>query len=186
MKQLITLILLVLFAQTSLAAGAGPVVVDWSFILLQVINFVVFIAILGFLCYKFLPNQMVNFKEDYLAKASEAKAKFEEAKRTKEDLERKLKELEQNYDETLKKAKLEAQELKLSKVKKAEKQAGMMDKDLNEQIIALKRSYWLEVKTSLINQAVGELKDEFSTKIDPAVLKKLQDDFVSKINARVS
>jgi len=186
MKYLMILISLVLFSQNSMAAGNGPVTVDWGFISLQVINFVVFISIIGFLCNKFLPNIMSNFKEDYLAKASEAKAKFEEAKRTKEDLQRKLLELEQNYDETLKKAKSEAQDLKLSKVQKAEKQAGMMDKDLDEQIIALKRAYWLEVKTSLINQAVSELKDEFSTKIDPAVLKKLQDDFVSKINARVS
>ncbi len=181
------LALLVLFvSQSALAAGGGPVKIDWDFITLQLINFGAFMAIVVYLGRKFLPGVMVNFKDDYMSKASAAKARFEEAKRAKEDLEKKLRDLEMNYDDILNKAKKEAEELRLAKVSKAEKQAGLMDKDLSEQITTLKRSYWLEVKTNLINQAVTELKDEFSTKIDPAVLKKLQDDFVNKMNARVS
>lgn len=167
------------------AGGASSGEIPVKTIILQCINFSIFFALMFYIGRKSIPPYLADFKSNYLEQAQIALSKYEEAKRTKEDLEKKIKDLNLTYKDTLSKAQAEAENMTRDKIASANSQANKMQMDLSDHIESLKRSYWVQLKKQLVDGSISELREEFSEKVEESVLKKLQEDFIVKMDARV-
>lgn len=176
------------FALTLLASGAAhaasgghgdggiPAAVYW-----QALNFVLFAALLWFLLRKKVPayfkERAANFNMA-LAKAEKARLEAEAQKR---EIEQRLKTLQASADQSVAQAKAEAEELRKKILREAEELSVRMKEDARRTAeIELQRAK-TELREEVLAQAVTAAKQILSEKIAETDQKRLQSEFVEKI-----
>ena len=165
------------------AGGGEGVPID--FIKLQVINFVVFVALIVLLV-KFKVNPILAVqKEEYVLKANEAIKKLEESRAERDELKQKLSNLKKDLDKNLKEAEELSQQKYRAHVAATKEATQRMNKDLEHQMNVMKQIYWSRLKGDLFDSSVVELTKEIEESMDSVAVEQLQKSFVERMDVRV-
>ena len=177
-------LLIICFSVTSFAAGGGDAI-PMDFIKLQVINFAVFIVLIGLLIKLKVNPVLAAQKEDYISKANEAARKLEESKKERDELKQKISDLEKDFDKNIREAEEVSKQRYNAHVKAAKEASQRMNKDLEHQMNTMKKIYWSRLKENLFESSVVELKKEVEDNIDPVAIEQLQKSFVERMDVRI-
>lgn len=178
----VLLILTLGAAQVAVAAGAAhgeagiPASVMW-----QAINFALFVGLLWFLLRKKVPAYFAERAANFnlaLAKAEKARQEAEEQKRV---IEARLQALQSSADQSVAQAKLDAEELRQKIVREAQEISVRIIEDARHTAeIELQRAK-SELREEVLSQAMVAAKKILSEKIADTDQKRLQSEFVEKI-----
>ena len=152
-------------------------------VLFQTINFLLFAGLVIYFLRKpvkdYFADRSVNFRQA-LFKAEAARA---EAERQKSEIETRLRALEGGANNSLAQAKADAAELRHKIVREAEELAAKLREDAKRTAeIELQRAK-AELREEVLNQAVTAAKAVLSERIAETDQKRLQSEFVEKIQA---
>jgi len=178
-------VLLAITLFTATASAAGDAGIPIAFIKLQIYNFVAFALVVFFISRSKIAPVYKKIKEDYIKESEAAARKLADAKARRDELAHKLENLELGYQAAIEKADLDARAIYKSKVLDTKESVAAMNKDLESQIISLKRSQSNELKSLLMNKSIDELKTDLNGDVDEALLMQLQDKFVNTVDVRV-
>lgn len=179
----ITLIALLLPSLLFAADGHGGI--PMGFIKLQIINFAVFIVLIGLLSYFKIGPIFKKNRESFVAESEAAKRKLEEAKKERDSFKNKILALEKNYDNEIEKAKTQAAAKHKENILSLKDSISHMGRDLEVQIESLKRSRAMELRNLMMEESVEKLKEDLDHQIDEKVLAQIQEKFVNSVEARI-
>jgi len=182
MKSFILSLALLLISEAGLAAGGAhhgdgiPAVVGW-----QTINFLIYAALLYFLLRKptasFFKSRVENFQQA-LIRAEKAKS---EAEAQRHEIEQRLKALENSAEQSYAQAQAEAKDLRNKIVFEAKGLSEKLKLDAQRTAeIELQRAK-SELREEMLTQAVDAAKKILSERIAEPDQKRLQTEFVQKI-----
>ncbi len=180
--------LLVLGTSATFAAGghgeheSGPIEVP-RVVLYQAIN----VAILFGGIFYILRGTVVKFyssrKTGYLAAAQKSQAAREAAEKQFVDIKHKLDQLEASQDDSLARAKAEANDMKLSLIKEAQEQAARIKNEAEQTAkIEIQKAH-THLREQLLKDSLAAAKAVLSKDIGSADHQKLQSEFVNKVQA---
>lgn len=185
MKKIIFIISILLFTLTAYAAGGSQGGIPVGFIKLQLINFVVFIVLIG-LIVKFKVNPALELqRKAYLDQADEAAKKLEESQNERDSLKRKLSDMQLNFEKNISEAEENAEKKYKAQLDAAKESSQRISKDLEHQVKTMKHIYWSRLKENLFESSVAELKKEVEDNIDPVAIEQLQKSFVERMDVRI-
>lgn len=179
--------LLVLGTSAAFASGGehhaeGPVEVP-KVVLYQAIN----VAILFGGLFYFLKGTVVKFyterKSGYLAAAQKSQAAREAAEKQFVDIKHKLDQLEASQDDSLARAKAEANDMKQSLIKEAQEQAARIKNEAEQTAKIEIQKAQTHLREQLLKDSLEAAKAVLSKDIGSADHQKLQSEFVNKVQA---
>lgn len=180
--------LLVLGASAAFAAGGhgehgdGPVEVP-KVVFYQVINVLI---LFGGLFY-FLKGTVVKLyadrKSNYLAAAQKSQSAKELAEKQLAEIKAKLNQLEATQDETISRAKAEANDMKLALVKEAQEIATRIKSEAELTAKLEVQKAQAQLREQLLKESLEAAKAVLSKDIGSADHQKLQSEFVNKVQA---
>ncbi len=189
MKKL-SLILIVLLAsllasQFALAAGgAGDHHgVPKMAVLFQALNFGMFFLLLFFLLKGKVKDAFKNRETDFKAAKIKAEQLLAEAQSQKAEAEKKLKELEDTAASTIQNAKAEAEKLKASILAEANELSQRIKAEAEKSADFEVRRAKESLRKQLLEEAVKATREAISKNLSEADQKRLQGEFVNKIEA---
>jgi F0F1-type ATP synthase membrane subunit b/b' len=181
---LLLLPIMLILTETVFAAGGsgGGFTPDvWSFVKLQIMNFIAFAALIIFLSYSKIAPVFKQQRQEYLEKSQAAQAKLEAAKKERDELKEKISKLELGANEALKKAESQAEAAYKAKILEVKNSISSLNKDLEGQIEGLKRHQAKALKDLLMERSISELKKDLGSEVDEKLLVQLQNSFVENV-----
>lgn len=155
-----------------------PGMVKW-----QVINLV----ILGAILYKFAKQPMVDFfkarQTEYLRQAEKSKALFQEAEKEYQDIKLRLETINRTADESVEKARKEADGVKKQIVSDAQASAARIKEDAQTTVKLEGQKTTTKAKNDIVLQALAQARQVLTTDIGGQDHQKLQSDFNKNIEA---
>lgn len=180
--------LLVLGTSAAFASGGhgehetGPVEVP-KVVLYQAIN----VAILFGALFYFLKGTVIKFyserKSGYLAAAQKSQAAREAAEKQFVDVKHKLDQLEASQDESLARAKAEANDMRQSLIKDAQEAAARIKNEAEQTAKIEIQKAQTHLREQLLKDSLEAAKTVLSKDIGSADHQKLQSEFVNKVQA---
>jgi F0F1-type ATP synthase membrane subunit b/b' len=160
------------------AHGGGGIPTDlyWS-----VANFLLFVGLLVFFLRGKIVSLFASRLQTYNEAIQRAQIAKQEAEKKRQVIADRLAKMESGSTETLKTAKLEAEELKARLVGEANTQATRLESDAQQTIRIELESAKLKLRQGLLDQSVGLSSKLLSEKIAEADQRRLQTEFVKKI-----
>lgn len=180
--------ILLVFSVTSFAAsghGGGLTEEVKDFIFLQIMNFIVFAGVLIYLSKSKVAPTFKQKREDFIAQSQAAEKKLAKSLEELNSYKQKIVELESSYDSEVLKAQQSAETRYKDSISKAKENILRLDRDLESQIKAYKRSRAIELRDKIMSESVDQLKSELNEKIDENLLKQIQKSFVNSVEARL-
>lgn len=157
--------------------------IPMSAIVFQVINFGLFVTILVVLLKGKVATYFRTRAQDFTVarnRAAELKAAAEQQKR---DIEAKLRHLESTAKQTVENARKEALALKASILREAEEMAEKIRKEAEQTARSEVERAKEELRQSLLSEAIEAAKNSVSKNLSASDQKRLQGEFVEKIQA---
>jgi len=163
-------------------AHGGPVEVPRQ-VLFQAIN----VAILFGGLFYILKGSVVKFyrerQANYLVAAEKSKAAREQAELQFVEIKHKIDQLEGTVDETISRARAEAVDMKQAMVKEANEMALKIKRQAEETAKIEVQKAQTHLREQLLKDAIGAAKTVLSKDIGSADHQKLQNDFVTNVQA---
>lgn len=172
-----------LFASLALAAGGGhgEAEIPARLIIVQGINFLIVIGMLTYLLRDKVKAYFQAKYETFRAEMNKASVAKEQAQRQRDEIKRKLNELEATAEESVKRAQVEAEELRQKMIADARAQAQRTEQD------ALKTAHFeidrarSALRQELLTRAMDLAKETLQERVELQDQKRLQSEFVEKI-----
>jgi len=157
-------------------ADGVPASVYW-----QAVNFFIFAFLLWFLLRKKVPAYFKERELNFNMALEKAEKAHQEAEAQKREVERRLQALQASADQSIAQAKAEAEELRIKILREAEELSERLKEDAHRTAeIELQRAK-TELREEALSQAVTAAAKILSEKIADTDQKRLQSEFVEKI-----
>jgi len=170
-------------AMASEAAHHAPTEIPWRSVGVQFFNLSLLIGVLGFVLRKKIKTHFQTRKETYLELVSRAENAKAQAEKNKREIHERLAKLEETAKSSVEKARSEAEDLKARIVLDAKGLAEKLRIETERAVeIELERAK-LELRKELLDASVEAARKILNESIDGKEQKKLQDEFMGKIQA---
>ncbi|MGE0764619.1 MAG: ATP synthase F0 subunit B [Bdellovibrionales bacterium] len=168
-----------------MAAGGGEhhgaEVIPWSTIAAQAFNFFLLVAILAWVSRKAVSQMFTERKKTYLDLVQRADAAKNEAEKNRREIAGRLQKLEDTAQESLVQAKSQAQEMQQRIMAEARELANKAKEEAERAArFELERAKQ-ELREEVLGSAVEAARKALQDKVSGAEQKKLQSEFVEKI-----
>lgn len=170
-----------ILSHAALAAGDPNAGIPWALIGQQVLNLGLVIVFFTFLLRKKIAQHFKNRKAQFaqlVERAEQAKAAAESSKR---EITERLQKLEATADDGLRKAKSEAEDLKRQILSEAQSLSQRLEEEAQRTAEYEIERVRLQLRKALLEEAIKSAKDSLEQKVNAAEQKRLQSEFVQKI-----
>jgi len=180
--------LLILGAGAAFAASghgeheAGPVEVP-RVVIYQLINVIILFGGLYYFVKDVVVKAFADRRAGYLAAAQKSQAAREEAEKQFVDIKHKLDQLENSQDESISRARAEANDMKQSLIKEAQEVAARIKNEAEQTAKIEIQKAQTHLREQLLKDSLEAAKAVLSKDIGSADHQKLQSEFVNKVQA---
>lgn len=179
--------LIVLLASSVLANAAGghggEHGIPWRMIGWQAFNVTLLFGVLTYFLRKAVVAHFQSRQSTYLDLVNKAEAARAEAQRNREELSAKIKDLEKNTKASLQKAQAEAEELKRRAMAEAEEISKRLKLETERAIHVEVEKAKEQLRLEVLQAALDQARDKLSANLNNSDQKRLQSEFVEKIQA---
>lgn len=147
----------------------------------QIFNFLIFAGLLFYFLRKPTIDMFANRASNYHAAVNKASQALEEALARKQEIESKLTEMKRGHKESIAQAKKEAEALKANAVEEARAEAKRMAEEAERTIRVELDKAKTELRNFMLQQAISMADKDLGGQLDANEQKRLQKEFVGKI-----
>ncbi|MCB0419441.1 MAG: ATP synthase F0 subunit B [Bdellovibrionales bacterium] len=180
----VMIIVLSMLATVAWAAGGGhgdPHAIPLKAIAIQAFNFGVLLLLLAYFLKKPIQSLFADRGEQYEAHLKVAQAAKEEAEKKKTAIKERLQTLTETADQSVQKAKADAEELKHQIIADAKNLARKLEEEAHRTVDYEAQKAVAMIRQELIDKSLSESEKHLKTEINKDDQKRLQNEFVSKI-----
>jgi F-type H+-transporting ATPase subunit b len=155
--------------------------IPWMSIFVQAYNFFLLIGFLAYLLRQTIKDHFENRAREYQQLVERAEAAKAEAERGKIEIEQRLQKLHINAEQNLVQARAEAEELKRKMMIDAQQLTARLDQDAQRTVTVDVEKARAELRHELLEKGLALSKEQYSKQLGTSEQKKLQKEFVEKI-----
>lgn len=159
----------------------GPGGIPWSDLGPQFFNFTLFLGLLIYILRKPIADTFSQRSKSYKELLGKADQALKEAQSKKNEIQKNLDTLKRTRDNSLNKARQEAEELKRNLVNEAQAQSKKMFDEVERTIRVETEKAKTELRNFLLQQAILQADKGLKDQLDETEQKRLQKEFAGKI-----
>lgn len=187
LKKMAPVLVLIGYSAVALASGGehaaveGHTEIPWHSIMVQAANLGGLVLLLGFILRKTISAFFTERRQVYLDLVQKADAAKLEAEQNRREIASKIENLSKTTEQSLRQANAEATELRNRILSEAKELAEKLKKDTERSVEVELEKAKFELRKSMLEMAVDAARKTLQEKVGGAEQKRLQDEFVDKI-----
>lgn len=187
LRTLLPLLVLIGFSATALASGGGHAAAEgdhgipWHSIFVQAANLGGLLLLLGFILRKTVASFFSERRQVYLDLVQKADSAKLEAEQNRREIASRIENLAATTEQSLRQASAEAGELRNRILMEAKELSEKLKKDTDRSVEVELEKAKFELRKSMLEMAVDAARKTLQEKVGGAEQKRLQDEFVDKI-----
>lgn len=168
-------------ADHAAAGGHGAHAIPWNSIFVQAFNFGLLLIVLFFLLRKSVAAHFENRAKEYAQLVERAETARKQAEKSHSEIKERLAKLESTAEQSVRTAQTEAEELKGRMITEAKSISDKLEVEAKRSVAVELDKAKAELRRELLARALDASRDSFKKNLGSTEQKKLQNEFVEKI-----
>ena len=164
-----------------LAENAENIAIPWNSIFVQAFNFALLLGLLGYLLRKSVKQHFIERAQSYQELVDRAEKARSEAETSNHKIKERLQKLEASAGESVARAKAEAEELRARLMQEAKELTVKLQLEAQRSSGVELEKAKAELRKELLESALTASRENLSKTLNSSEQKKLQNEFVEKI-----
>jgi F-type H+-transporting ATPase subunit b len=162
-------------------AHADPHAIPWGSLFVQAFNFIFLFALLVFLLRKTVSAHFANRAKEYMQLVERAESARQEAEKGRTEIANRLSKLEQSAQGTAQQARSEAEELRARMLEEAKNLSAKLEEEAKRTTAVELEKAKADLRSELLQRALSISTESLKKNLGTSEQKKLQNEFVEKI-----
>jgi F-type H+-transporting ATPase subunit b len=167
--------------QAAAVGGHDAHAIPWSSIFVQAFNFGLLLVVLFFLLRKSVAAHFENRAKEYAQLVERAEMARKQAEKSHSEIKERLAKLESTAEQSVRTAQTEAEELKGRMITEAKSISDKLEAEAKRSVAVELDKAKAELRRELLARALDASRDSFKKNLGSTEQKKLQNEFVEKI-----